>query len=105
MSEEIKTPKYEFLQDESVEESPIKRRISKTMEVTEHFNLYDVLSYIAKMDKRIADLNAEIDGIKNMKDAYEKELKLIEETLGVQKLQEEFEKVNAAEVTSDEEKE
>lgn len=86
-------PEYKFIEEEGQEElSPIKRKIAKTMEVTETFNVYDAMSYVGKIDKAIADKQAEIDGLVSMKEAYEKELKLIEDKLGVQKLEEEYQK-------------
>lgn len=89
-------PTYEFKDLEGEADiSPIKRTIAKTMLVTETFNVYDAISYIIKMDKAISDKEAEIEGLKNMKEAYEKELKLIERELGVQKEEEEYQKALA----------
>ena len=76
---------------------PIKKPIAKTMVVTENFNIFDVMTYLAKMEKGITDKEAELDGLRNMKIAYEKELKVIEDALGVQKMQEEYQKKVAEE--------
>ena len=101
--EELKVPKYEFTDvEEGVEGvSPIRRTISKTMEVTEMFSVFDCLQYLAKMEKAIADKEAEIEGLKNMKEAYEKELKLIEDAIGVQKMEEEYQKELAENIQPD----
>lgn len=91
-------PKYTFVElKEGGEVAPIKRQIAKTMEVTENFNLFDVISYIAKMRKGVADKQAEIDGIETMIKAYEDELKLIEDELGVQELESDYQKEIARE--------
>lgn len=82
--------------------SPIKKTLSKTMVVTENFTIFDVMTYLAKMEKAIADKEAELDGLRKMKVAYEAELKLIEEALGVQKMEEEYQKTLAEEQASTE---
>ena len=73
----------------------VKKNIAKTMEITEMFNMFDVMSYIAKMDKGIADKEAELEGLKSMKLAYEEELEIIEKELGIKKKQAEWEKNQA----------
>lgn len=91
--ENIKVPEYKFddYKDlELVPIQPIKKRIAKTMEVTETFNVYDVIAHIVKMDKAIQDKEAEVEGLKSMKKAYEDELQIIEKALGVQKMEEEY---------------
>jgi len=88
-------PKYEFAKyEEGVEvpAQPIKRNIAKTMEVTEMFTVYDAMVYLSKVDKAIADKQAEIDGLVAMKEAYEKELKVVEKALDVQKSEDEYQK-------------
>lgn len=100
MNEEVKSPVYAFAdvpEGVIVPASPIKKQISKKMEVTENFTIYDVMSYLAKMEKAISDKEAELEGLVNMKKAYESELKLIEDVLGVQKLEEEYQKSLAEE--------
>lgn len=104
MSEKIKKPKYEFaVVPEGVVDpiSPIKKSIAKTMVVTENFNLFDVLTYIAKLKKAIEDKDAEKEGLVNMLKAYEDELELIEKELGVQKLEEEYQKTVAEEASKE----
>lgn len=90
---EIK-PKYQFVEAIEGEEevSPIKRSISKTMEITENFTVFAALEYVAKIDKAIKDKEAEIEGFKIMKKAYEDEFKLIEEELGVQEMEADYQK-------------
>ena len=98
MSEEVKKPKYEFAKYPDgvlIPGQPIKKDIAKTMEVTEKFNIFDVMTYVAKMDKAIGDKEAELEGLKSMKKAYEDELEIIEKALGVQKAQEAWEKAEA----------
>ncbi len=89
-------PKYEFVLEEGVIESPIKRKIAKTMEITEHFTVFDAMSYLGKLHKAVEDKEAEIVGLKSMIEAYEKELMMIEDILGVQKMEEQFQdEINA----------
>lgn len=94
--ENIKVPVYALLPEEVQEgkepTSPIHRTLSKTMEVTETFNIYDTMVYIAKMKKAAADKRAEADGLDTMVEAFEKELMVIEEQLGIQGLEEQFQK-------------
>ena len=92
-------PKYTFVEIKEGEEavSPIRRSIAKTMEVTENFNLFDVLTYIGKLKKAAADKQAEIDGIETMIKAYEDELKLIENELSVQSMETDYQKELARE--------
>lgn len=86
-------PKYEFVVEEGVSDvTPVKRKIAKTMEVTETFNVFETMQYLARMDKAIADKEAEVEGLKKMKEAYQAELDLIESELGVQALDKEYQK-------------
>jgi len=90
ITNEVKVvPVYEFApEQENVE--PIKRKIRKTMEVTEEFSAWDVLQYMANMDKQINTKQAELDGLKNMKEQFLKEMVHVEEQTGVTALQEEY---------------
>lgn len=84
-------PTYKFVAVEGMESvSPIKRTIAKTMVTTENFNIFETMTYIARMKKAITDKEAEIAGIKSMIDAYEDELKFVEESLGVQSAEEDY---------------
>jgi len=85
-------PTYKFKEVEGEVLTPIKRTIQKTMEVTEEFNIFDALQYRAKLLKAIADKNAEIDGLQSMVKAYDEEIAIIEEALGVQDLEVEYQK-------------
>lgn len=99
------TPVYKFTQKEGEEAlAPVRRSISKTMETTETFTMYDVLTYIAKIRKSIDDKKAEITGLEAMLKAYEDEVALIEGQLGVADLDAEFQKEKAQEVTDAENK-
>jgi len=83
-------PVYKF-SDKAVEQvdlQPSKRELSKTMEVTETFTYYDALAYCMKMEKAIADKEAEIAGLQAMIDAYRKELVSIDNELGITKADE-----------------
>lgn len=84
-------PKYEFKVEEGDEKlQPSKRKIAKTMEVTETFTYYDALAYCMKMEKAVADKKAEIEGLQSMIEAYRKELVQIEKALDVTKADEEY---------------
>lgn len=85
-------PTYKFKEVEGEVVTPVKRTIQKTMEITEEFNLFEALQYRAKMLKAIADKQAEIDGINSMVKAYDEEIAVIEESLGVQDLEAEYQK-------------
>ena len=85
-------PVYKFKEIEGEVVTPIKRTIQKTMEVTEEFNIFDALQYRAKLLKAIADKEAEIDGLNSMVKAYDEEIAIIEESLGVQDLEVEYQK-------------
>lgn len=85
-------PTYKFKEVEGETLTPIKRTIQKTMEVTEEFNVFDALQYRAKLVKAIADKQAEIDGLNTMVKAYDEEIAIIEEALGVQNLEAEYQK-------------
>lgn len=96
-TEEVK-PTYEFVVPKEGETivSPIRRNIAKTMPVTENFTIYDTMVYMAKMEKAIQDKYAEIEGLKNMKEAYAKELALVQDSLDIEDLEAQF----AAEMTA-----
>lgn len=84
MTENKPEPKYAFISAETdVETQPSKRKIAKTMEVTELFTYYDALAYCMKIEKAIEDKKAEIVGLEDMASAYRKELELINKVLGV----------------------
>lgn len=85
-------PTYKFKEVEGEVLTPIKRTIQKTMEVTEEFNVFEALQYRAKLIKAIADKNAEIEGLESMVKAYDEEIALIEESLGVQDLEVEYQR-------------
>lgn len=85
-------PTYKFKEVEGEVITPIKRTIQKTMEVTEEFNIFDALQYRAKLLKAISDKEAEIEGLNTMVKAYDEEISLIEEALGVQDLEVEYQK-------------
>lgn len=96
--EELKKPKYKIAEvPEGVinPAEPIKKTIAKTMETTENFNIFDVLTYIAKLKKAIEDKKSETVSLETMLKAYEDELAVIEEELGIQKKQEAWEKAEA----------
>lgn len=97
-------PTYKFKEVEGEVLTPIKRTIQKTMEVTEEFNVFEALQYRAKLIKAIADKNAEIEGLESMVKAYDEEIALIEESLGVQDLEVEYQK-EIAEKNAESEKE
>lgn len=94
-------PVYELVVDENVE--PLKRKIKKTMEVTEEFTMFDVMQYIAKLDKAIADKKTEIQSLETMREAYMKEIVHVESQTNVNSLEEEWLKTNNApkEITED----
>lgn len=92
MTEEKIIPTYKFKEVEGEVLTPIKRTIQKTMEVTEEFNIFEALQYRAKLLKAIADKQAEIDGLNTMVKAYDEEIAIIEEALGVQDLEVEYQK-------------
>lgn len=84
MSEEKKVPVYTWVEEEGVDEiTPSKRKIAKTMEITETFNYYDALSYCMRLEKEIENKKAEIEGLQSMVDAYKEELEIIDKELGV----------------------
>ena len=84
-------PKYEWVEEDGAQFiAPVKRKINKTMEITESFTYYDALAYCMKMEKAIEDKRAEIQGLEGMVNAYREELELIEKELGVTKEEEEF---------------
>ena len=97
-------PVYKFKEVEGEVLTPIRRTIQKTMEVTEEFNVFEALQYRAKLVKAIADKQAEIDGLQSMVKAYDEEIAIIEEALGVQDLEVEYQK-EIAEKNAESEKE
>lgn len=90
--EKTKRPVYAFTPAKEGTEDiqPSKREMSKTMEVTETFTYYDALAYCMKIEKAIEDKEKEIEGLMSMRDAYRKELTLIEEEFDIVKADEEF---------------
>lgn len=105
--DEQKKPVYKFAdypEGVLIPGQPIKKNIAKTMEVTELFSMYDVMAYIAKMDKGIADKEAELEGLKAMREAYMDEVELIETELGIKKAQEKWEKEHAESVQEEADK-
>ena len=90
MDEPIK-PKYEFAKEDGAEFiAPVKRKINKTMEITESFTYFDCLQYCMRMEKSVKDKQAEIDGLNAMIKAYKDEIELIEQTLSVTEIEEAF---------------
>lgn len=86
VSGERAIPVYTFVGgDENV--TPVRRKIAKTMEVTENFDMFSVLQYVAKMDKAIADKEGEIVSLREVKKAYLEEMRIIEEQLGAMNLE------------------
>jgi hypothetical protein len=78
--EKVIKPKYEFAKVPDgvlIPASPLKKTISKTMEVTEQFNIFDVMTYIAKLKKAIEDKDAEKEGMISMLKAYEEDRKSV----------------------------
>lgn len=91
---EIIKPTYKFVEPAEGEEvkTPAKRIIAKTSFVTEHFDVHSTLEYMARMEKEIGELEAKISGLKTMKEAYQKELDLIENELGVLAMDADYQK-------------
>jgi hypothetical protein len=96
---DVVVPKYQFapLTEEDKKLPPIQRQVFKTMEITESFTVYSVFQHLAKMEKAIADKQAEIDGLEEMKKAYMAEMAVIEGQLGIHDLEHEFALVQLAE--------
>lgn len=89
MEEKKIIPTYKWVEEEGVNDiTPIRRKIAKTMEVTETFTYYDALAYCMKMEKAVEDKKAEIAGLESMIKAYKDEIELIEQSLGVTKVEE-----------------
>lgn len=89
--DEKKVPVYAFKDFEGESDlPPVKRTIAKTMEVTETFNYFDALAYKMKMEKALKDKEAELEGLNNMIEAYDKELKIIEEKFDINKLEKDY---------------
>lgn len=92
MTKEIK-PKYEWVNEDGASDiTPVKRRLNKTMEITESFSMYDTLRYVMNMEKGVEDKLAEIEAMRTMIKAYRDEIELIEKELGVTKLEEKWNK-------------
>jgi hypothetical protein len=86
-----KEPRYEWVEEEGMDDvTPSKRKIAKTMEITETFNFYDTLKYVMKMEKAVEDKKAEIAGMESMIKAYRDEIELIEKNMAVTKMDEEW---------------
>jgi len=84
-------PKYAWIEAKEGEVvTPIRRQIAKTMEVTELFTYYDALAYVMKMEKAVADKQAEIQGLEAMIKAYRDELEIVEKELSVTELEEKY---------------
>jgi len=84
-------PKYAWTEAKEGEVvTPIRRQIAKTMEVTELFTYYDALAYVMKMEKAVADKQAEIQGLEVMIKAYQDELEIVEKELSVTELEEKY---------------
>ena len=92
MTDKIIKPVYKFKEVEGELGAPIKRVLTKTMEVTDEFNLFDTLAYVAKLKKEVDNKTAEIEGLNSMIKAFEDEIAVIEKTLGVQKMETEYQK-------------
>ena len=91
MTDKKITPKYEWVKEEGADSlSPSKRKIAKTMEITETFTYYDALAYCMKMEKAVEDKKAEIQGLESMIKAYREEIELIEQALDVTKADETY---------------
>lgn len=91
MEEVKKQPKYEYVIEDGIEDiTPIKRKIAKTMEITETFTYYDALAYCMKMEKAVEDKKAEIEGLESMIKAYRDEIEIIEKELGVTEMEREW---------------
>jgi hypothetical protein len=105
-NEEVKQPKYEIVvTEETADKSPIHQQVAKTMEVTEKFTVYEAMSYLGKLKKALADKEAEIKGIESMIEAYETELEIIEGQLGIQKMEEDYQKEFAENISKETEAE
>lgn len=90
---EMKQPKYNWVEEEGVDDvTPIRRKISKTMEITESFTFYDTLAYVMKMEKAVEDKQKEIEGLQSMIKAYRDEIELIEKELNVTEIEETWNK-------------
>lgn len=86
-------PQYEWASEDGSEFiAPVKRKIAKTMRITESFTYFDCLQYCMRMEKAVKDKQAEIDGLNNMIKAYRDEIELIEKELGVVEIEETFQR-------------
>lgn len=96
---ELQTPDYEFVEPEQDAQpvSPIKRQIAKIQNTATTFSLYEVYQTLGQLDKLIADKEAEIAKHREHKALFEAELALIEASLGVSDLEQQFQNELAAE--------
>lgn len=86
-------PKYEWAEEDGAEFiAPVKRKINKTMEITESFTYYDALKYCMRMEKEVENKKAEISGLESMIKAYKDEIELIERELDVTTIEETFQR-------------
>jgi len=83
-------PTYKFVPLEIGEDEvePSKRKIAKTMEVTEMFTYYDALKYVMQMEKAIEDKKVEIEGLVSMVKAYRDEIAIVDKQFDVPKMDE-----------------
>lgn len=95
---EKNVPTYEFVETE--EEIIVKKPIAKIRETAETFTLYDVMKYLEKMTKGIADKEAELEWLRKMREKYLEEVKLIEEALGIENAEGDYIKLIASELTA-----
>lgn len=102
MTDEKIVPTYKFVEEEGEAVSPIKKKIAKTMQVTETFTVFEAIQYVAKMKKAVEEKQAEIDGLNSMIKAYEDELEIIENELSVQAMETDYQKEIAENINTQE---
>lgn len=103
MEEETKqvVPQYVFVESSEGEDlPPVKRQIAKTMEITEHFRLYDVYAHLGALDKRIDEFQENIKALTEQKKNFLDELDIIEKALGISEMESEYNRVKAEEATA-----
>lgn len=87
----LAVPTYVWADEEGEADlTPVKRKIAKTMEVTETFNYYDALKYVMQLEKAKTDKEAEIEGLNSMIKAYRDEIEIVEKALNVTKVEKEW---------------
>lgn len=87
----LAVPTYVWANEEGEDElTPVKRKIAKTMEVTETFNYYDALKYVMQLEKAKEDKLAEIEGLDSMIKAYRDEIEIVEKALNVTEIEKEW---------------